>query len=132
MSSLYEMGKNLRGMGDFVKGLSDTAEDSPPTGTVHVGAVQNAYSKACAVTFPKAFASPPLILANAVYNNTSTTDQPETFAVTITQVTTEGFRANLYRVDSLFGWTQPDPKLKLGWEQDVSLNWVAFPKKAGQ
>jgi hypothetical protein len=129
MSNLYELGKNLRGMGDFVKGLSETADDQQ-AGTCPVGPVQNAYSKACAVRFPKAFAAAPLVLANAVFN--SSADQPDTFAVTITQVSKEGFRASVYRVDSLFGWTQPDPKPELGWKQDVSVNWIALPKEAGQ
>ena len=129
MSNLYELGKSLRGVGDLVKGLSEVA-DYPQTGTSRVGPVQNAYSKACAVTFPKAFASTPVVLANAVF--TSTADQPDTFAVTITQVTKEGFRANVYRVDSLFGWTQPDPKPELGWKQDISVNWIALPPGVGQ
>lgn len=126
MSTLYELGRNLKGMGDFVKGLSETGEDCPQTGTAHIGAVQSAYSKACAVTFPKAFASPPVVVANAAFD--STEDHPDTFAVTIRTVTKEGFRATVYRVDSLFGWTQPDPKPELGWKQDVNVNWLAFPK----
>lgn len=130
MSNLYELGRNLRGMGDFVKGLSEATEDCPQTGTAHIGAVQNAYSKACAVTFPKAFASAPFVLATAVFNNA--TDQPDSFAVTITHVAKDGFRANVYRVDSLFGWTQPEPKPELGWKQDVNINWIAFPKGGAQ
>ncbi len=129
MSNLYELGKNLKGMGDFVKGLSETGEDCPQWGTSEVGTQENnAYSKACAVTFEKPLASKPVVVANAVWEpGVQGANLGDSFAVTITKVSTTGFEAIVYRVDYLLTWTLENPKPQMGWNQRLQLNWIAYP-----
>lgn len=128
MSELYELGRALRGvrgMDDLLKGLAGPVEEQ--VGSALVGAAQNnAYGKALQVTFPKPFAAVPVVLATAVWGSDITNlDEPDTFTVTITQVTTVGFRVNVYRVDPLLSWTLASPKPRQGWNQQLRLNWFA-------
>lgn len=129
MSTLYELGRNLKGMGDFVRGLSETGEDCPQWGVRDVGSQEsNAYSKACVVTFPRPFASKPVVVASAVWEpGVQGSPLGDSFAVTITKVTPTGFEAIVYRVDYLLTWTLENPKPPMGWSQKLQLDWIAYP-----
>jgi hypothetical protein len=71
--------------------------------------------KTVSVSFSPALTDIPVVLANTVQDPTYPGPINDTFAVSITSVSTSGFSANVYRVD--FG---PG-----GWDQILSLGWVA-------
>ena len=68
--------------------------------------------KTFTITFPSAFAAPPVVVATAfgelAYN--------DTFDVTVKQVSTTQFVVNIYRTDSAGA----------AWGQNLKLNWYAF------
>ena len=71
--------------------------------------------KTIAVSFSPGLSDIPVVVANTVQDPTYPGPINDTFAVSITSVTTTGFTANVYRVD--FG---PG-----GWAQVLSLGWLA-------
>lgn len=73
--------------------------------------------KQVTIAFPQAFPTPPVVVANTVQTDPSYPPASirDTFAVSITGVTTAGFQANIFRVDSGPG----------GWGQNLSLGWAA-------
>jgi hypothetical protein len=77
-------------------------------GTTVLGPGTNTMSYA--VTFPKAFASSPKVIATP--RNDPSFNVPDTFCVTIRSISTTGFVLNVHRVDSAGGWAQ---QLRLDW-----------------
>lgn len=73
--------------------------------------------KQVAITFPQPFSTVPIVVANTVQTdpNYPPGSIRDTFAVSITGVTTIAFRANIFRVDAGPG----------GWGQNLSLGWAA-------
>jgi hypothetical protein len=73
--------------------------------------------KQVAITFPQPFPTIPVVVANTVQTdpNYPPGSIKDTFAVSITGVTTTAFKANIYRVDA-------GPN---GWGQNLSLGWAA-------
>lgn len=73
--------------------------------------------KQVAVAFPQAFPTVPVVVANTLQTdpNYPPGSIKDTFAVSITGVTTTAFRANICRVDATAG----------GWGQNLSLGWAA-------
>jgi hypothetical protein len=64
------------------------------------------------IKFPSAFISPPLVVATA--QQIDSRSLPDTFAVTVTSVTTGSFDVNVLRVDD-----------SNGWDQDIHLAYIA-------
>jgi hypothetical protein len=68
--------------------------------------------KTITITFPTAFAAPPVVVASA-YGELAYND---TFDVTVKQISTTQFVVNIYRSDSAGA----------AWGQNLKLNWYAF------
>jgi hypothetical protein len=69
------------------------------------------------VPFPQPFSTVPVVVANTVQTDPAYPPGSigDTFAVSITGVTTTNFTANIFRVDAGPG----------GWGQKLSLGWAA-------
>lgn len=96
------------------------------SGTVSVGSNPGNNLAKVSVTFQPAFPATPVVTANTIqgpdYHGKPITD---TFAVSITSVSTTGFTANVYRVDNILG-NVTNPSAGGGWWQQLQLGWMAY------
>lgn len=99
--------------------MSTLAATQLQNGVVVVGPKSGSNLATASVTFPQPFATPPVVTANTLqgtdYAGKTITD---TFAVSITSVSTTGFKANIFRVDNI-----PNGQ---GWGQNLQLGWTAY------
>jgi hypothetical protein len=89
------------------------------TGIVSVPNPQNTNWTTVPVTFSPQFTTAPVVTANTIND----AKLPDTFAVTVFNVTAQGFSANVYRVDNLISVIQAGKGQ--GWGQSLQLGWVA-------
>ena len=82
-------------------------------GVATIGSNGSLLKKGAPVTFNSPFSSVPVVVATPLQGtNYPDPTISDTFAVTVTKVTTTGFTVNVYRVDGGTGWGQ---NLRLGW-----------------
>src|SRR5262245_43668271 len=67
------------------------------------------------VQFPAPFSTPPVVLATPLQGTNYPPNIADTFAITVTVVTTTSFTVNVNRVDMLNG----------GWDQNLRLQYTA-------
>jgi hypothetical protein len=89
------------------------------TGIATVGSSGSA-EMTITVDFPANFATNPIVVATTLQDPSySAGSIDDTFAVSITSVSTSGFTANIYRVDNIGAGGG-------GWGQNLMLNWIAL------
>lgn len=87
------------------------------SGTAQIGSSTENLLQAT-VDFPQAFSNVPVILATPLQGTDYTESITDTFAVTVTSVTTTSFEVNVFRVDTIGSGTN-------GWAQNLQLSWLA-------
>lgn len=86
------------------------------TGTMDVGP-QDGRQTEVTVSFSTPFAEPPVVVANALQDESTNTPIQDSFTVSIVSVSRNQFVARIYRVD------EDD-----GWAQKLDLNWIAISR----
>jgi hypothetical protein len=94
--------------------LEQTPSDGYECGVATVGAKAEPQGcKQLQVTFTQPFAAPPCVVTNAL--EVGQNDYPDSFVVTLANVTAMGFTARIRRID-----TQEQT-----WGQPLQLSWIA-------
>ncbi len=76
------------------------------TGVATIGANESLFKKATVQFSPPAFGTPPVVVATAHQDPKCPIPINDTFAVTVTKVTTTAFDVNIQRVDGGTCWGQ--------------------------
>ncbi|RXV73831.1 H-type lectin domain protein [Burkholderia stabilis] len=72
------------------------------------------------ITFPGTFSTAPIVVVTALQDPNDSTNYPDTFSVTVTQVTTTGFNVNITREDKVFpNYSGSD------WGQNLYVSYIA-------
>ncbi|WP_175955344.1 H-type lectin domain-containing protein [Burkholderia sp. BCC0405] len=72
------------------------------------------------ITFPGTFSTAPIVIVTALQDPSVASPYPDTFSVTVTQVTTTGFNVNITREDKVFPeYSGSD------WGQNLHISYIA-------
>lgn len=94
--------------------LENAARSGYECGVATVGPKADAQGrKQIQVTFTQPFAAPPCVVANAL--EVGQHDYPDSFVVTLANVTAKGFTARLRRIDAQ----------EQTWGQPLQISWIA-------